>query len=168
MSIMKKSFILIYTLFLIGFTQFLLGQETQKEIDEQVWRPFIQAYNTFDAEAYNNLHTDDVIRSTPWGLRIGEEYKKRNTEQFNKSKADGKKIEIDLRFEHRNASGDVAYDVGYYRVIYGDGQTSFGRFHVVLKKIDGVWKIAQDWDTNKILDHEVSEEDFLKANPMAE
>ncbi len=42
----------------------------------------------------------------------------------------------------------------------------YGQFHIVLKKIDGNWKITQDWDTDKINGKKLSEEDFDKQKPL--
>ncbi|MBK7871680.1 MAG: hypothetical protein IPJ74_13890 [Saprospiraceae bacterium] len=44
---------------------YLFGQDNaiQKEIDEQVWLPFIKTFNAFDGEGFNALHTKDVLRA---------------------------------------------------------------------------------------------------------
>ena len=140
-----------------------------QEINETVWKPFCESYASLDVETYNAVHTDDVIRATPWGIRIGQEFKKHNVERFNAKKGKEEKRTIELWFEHRKSTPEISYEVGYYKVSYEkDGETKnhYGRFHCVIKKIDGVWKIAQDWDTNNINGHEVTEKDWLKGSPL--
>ena len=62
---------------------------------------------------------------------------------------------------------DVAYETGFYRVLYREPgkepRASYGRFHVVLRKIDGNWKIAQDWDSNSFNGRPINAGDFEKA-----
>jgi ketosteroid isomerase-like protein len=142
-----------------------------KELDEQIWRPFIKHYTALDAENFNNIHTKDVLRGGPWGIRIGEEYFKGNIEGNKRSREAGEKRQIAFRFEHRVTKDSVAYEVGYYRVKSirnGKEQTFYGRFDVVSKKIDGRWKIAQDWDVDGINGKPFTEADFLgtAANPV--
>ena len=144
-------------------------QNFESEINAQVWKPFIEAYAENDVEKYNGIHSDDILRVTKWGIREGESYKNRNIENFAKKTDVVKKI--DFRFEHRIHEKDVAYEVGYYKLEYVKENivtgTHYGRFHVVLKKIQGVWKIHQDWDTSNINGHEVGAEDFSKLLPTA-
>lgn len=144
-----------------------LQKDAQKEINEQVWQPFMTAYKTLDADLYNSIHSPDVLRATRGGLRMGEEYRNSNSARFARQKAQGDQQEISFSFEHRLSKGDTAYEVGYYKLKYisneGTPQYYYGRFHVVLKKINGEWKIAQDWDTNNIVGHEVGETDFAKG-----
>ncbi|MFN7115217.1 MAG: YybH family protein [Saprospiraceae bacterium] len=143
----------------------------QKEIDEQVWLPFIKTFKAFDSEGFNALHTPDVLRGGPWGIQVGEAYRQSNIANNEQNKAAGAKRSIAFRFEHRVAQGDVAYEVGYYKVSgENDGKTwtGYGRFDVVLRKINGVWKIAQDWDVDSLNGRRFTEADFLgeKPNPV--
>ena len=87
------------------------------QINEQIWRPFIKAYNNFDAEAFNSLHTDDVLRVTPWGIRKGETYFKKNIERYEKNKQNGNTRKLSFTFEYRIHSENEAYEVGYYKVV---------------------------------------------------
>jgi dienelactone hydrolase len=63
----------------------------------------------------------------------------------------------------------IRMQIGYYRLIYQeDGKEvyrGFAQFHVVLKKINGKWKIAQDWDTRTLLGEDIREESILEM-PM--
>ena len=56
--------------------------------------------------------------------------------------------------------------MGYYRLISvrdeGEERTYYGQFHVVLREVEGIWKIAQDWDAGQLNGREIGEADFLK------
>lgn len=158
---------LLFGVLLLGVS--LLAQEevtTQQVIDEQVWKPFIQAYSAQDSDLFNAIHTDDVLRVNPWGIRKGEEYKTSTAKAYAKGKASKKKRSIAFWFEHRQAKEDIAYEVGYYKVTVTSADSTkhhYARFHVVLRKEGERWKIAQDWDTNKINGVPVTAADFEKG-----
>ncbi|MEZ5041193.1 MAG: nuclear transport factor 2 family protein [Saprospiraceae bacterium] len=138
----------------------------QAAIDQQVWKPFIVAFKNQDAELFNSIHTDDVLRITPWGIKEGKEYKASTKANYEKGKAAGQKRTIAFWFEHRQAKQKVAYEVGYYKVtaFTPEGeQNYYARFHVLLRKKAGRWKIAQDWDTNQVNGVAVTAEDFEKG-----
>lgn len=103
-------------LFLLVHIAFAQDNAIQKEIDEQVWLPFIQTFKTFDGAGFNSIHTKDVLRGGPWGIRVGDENLAGNLEGFKAGKEAGEKRSIAFRFEHRVSNGNVAYEVGYYKV----------------------------------------------------
>lgn len=122
----------------------------QQEINVQVWKPFIKAYAAHDAQLYNSLHADDILRVNEQGIRIGEQYKKSNTKNFQRNKSQGSTAHIEFKFISRQANEQVAYEVGVYKgvfVVKGKTYIGYGNFHVVLRKIKGRWKIMQDWDS---------------------
>lgn len=126
------------------------GQSAQDEINDQIWTPFTKAWEANDGEAYNAIHSADVWRINPGRLLVGDEYKSRNAERMTGRKQPNI---IEFSFEHRMVNGDNAYEVGYYRISdpsIDEPPIHIGRFHVALKKIDGRWKITQDWDTSEI------------------
>ena len=142
-----------------AYSQDLSTAEVSKQIDQQVWEVFKEAYANSDAEKYNGIHTDDVLRITSGGIRQGSEYKDANTKWF--SQSDRAKRTIDFRFEHRIHSDSIAYEIGYYKIVFAENKREvYGRFHVLLKKIDGTWKIAQDWDEDDLNGIKVSAADF--------
>jgi hypothetical protein len=73
-----------------------------------------------------------------------------------------------LRFTNRIENENSALHIGYYANHYllpdGKKQSSYGLFHVVLKKYNGMWKIQIDTDTT--LNGSIKEEEFLKASPI--
>ena len=152
------------------FAQSETKPDFSKEIDEQVWEPFKEAYANYDAGQYIALHTEDVLRITKWGgIKKGEAFREGIQKNFNRE--DKLKHQLEFQFEHRIHSTDVAYEVGYYKMLRitkeGKSEEYYGRFHVVLKKIAGIWKITQDWDTGNINGHEVTAKDFQRLeNPV--
>src|SRR5262245_28289675 len=55
-------FLLIFSALLYCNPGFSQADGLQKEINEQVWKPFIKAFNNDDNEAFKNVHSKDVIR----------------------------------------------------------------------------------------------------------
>ena len=165
-----KNTTLIPCLFLLSGSLFCQQDSlTRQQIDDQIWRPFIQHYESLDAESFITLHTSDMLRGGPWGLRTGAEYFAGMRQGWPKQKAAGKMRDIDFTFEYQVSGNEVAYEVGYYRVIEKKGaeeRVYFGQFHVVLRKVDGIWKIAQNWDADEINGQPVTEKDFLKNAEM--
>lgn len=140
----------------------------QKEINEQVWKPFIKAFNNNDNEAFSAVHSKEVIRvSQDDNQIIGyAEYFKKVPDSV-KTKWKDWKRDIELRFLQRIASGDKAFEVGYYKssstnTVTGEKRTGYGKFHVLLKKENGSWKILMDADANE----KTGEVVFMTARPM--
>lgn len=154
-----KKFLLILCL---GFVFTASAQSDQELIDEQIWTPFTQAWEYQDGKAFNKLHTDDILRITSGGLRIGEEYKSRMRNAM--KGVDGEPPrKIEFAFDYRQVNGNVAYEMGFYKVTRYDGKGDpyVGRFHVELRKERGVWKICRDYDSDKIGDQPLSSEMYV-------
>jgi ketosteroid isomerase-like protein len=139
----------------------------QKEINEQVWKPFIRAFNNDDNEAFKAVHSREVTRVIQDDNRLMayDEYFKKVPDSEAKW-IDWKK-NIELRFIQRIASGHKAFEVGYYKststnVATGEKRTGYGKFHVLLRKENGVWKILMDADAKEKTDEAV----FLSGQPM--
>ncbi len=165
---MKK---VLFVVFLMSVLT-LNAQETKwdatiaSQVDEQIWEPFKQSYASGDYETFNSLHTDEVMRISPRGIRIGEEYRESNERSFQKPNRTPRTI--DFRFEHRIYAGTMGYEVGYYKMVTKkpgqDPEHHYARFSVVLHKVDGTWKIAQDWDIDTINGVDVTEDDFNRLD----
>lgn len=127
-------------------------QELIREVNEQVWQVFKTSYETRDSEQFRSIHLKDVLRVHGGGIRLGFEYHQEIAAW--KPLPAGMSLRIDFAFEARKFRDTVGYEVGYYRLIYERtgmaSDTSYGRFHVVLKKVDQQWKIAQDYDTRRV------------------
>lgn len=152
---MKK---IILTLLLgIGmFPESGLAQSERDLINKQIWIPFTSAWEANDGKAFNQLHTDDLVRITPKELIRADEYKRRNMRLMNGERKRNSRIEF--AFDYRQVNGDIAYEMGFYRIVSPDNKQDpyVARFHVELRKVDGIWKIARDYDANKIGNQRVS------------
>ncbi len=171
---MKHMTLLVLIQLIIGgaFCQNKLDNKAiEAKINEQVWKPFMQAFKNRNAEKFNSLHTDDVLRISSRGIRSGPEYKQSVVKSY--ARPNAPKTTIEFSFEHRIYAEKTGYEVGYYHITYTrvkDGveseESHYAQFHVRLRKEDGVWRIAQDWDTNNISGRPITAEDFAKGRPM--
>ncbi len=144
--------------------------EVHDEIDRTVWSVFQSAFERLDGASLNSVYADDVLRVTPDGLDTVGEFKRYNLTRFDANKARGESIALDFWFDSRRTQANVSYDVGFYRVgvTNSAGETSYfyGQFHIVLKKLDGQWKIVQDWDTGTIGGDPITAADFARQTPI--
>jgi hypothetical protein len=138
-----------------------------KEINEQVWKPFIAHFISGNKEGFRNVHSKRVTRVEIDGGRVLDHEKyfppiDPNSPTFKKG---GNRIFV-LRFDKRISNGTKAWESGFYKgTMMQEGKeprSYYGRFYVVLEKEDGTWKILVDADTHK----EANEENFNKAFAM--
>jgi len=137
----------------------LFGQTAQKEINEQVWKPFIKAFTENNAELFMSVHSKDLVRSPRDSKKV------LNWDQYNQQTAKQSGTHnIELRFTERINNDNQAIDVGVYKTSYPNHPPYYGRFHVVLRKENGIWKILVDTDSNE--GGTIGEKQFLAAKPM--
>ncbi|AXT19827.1 DUF4440 domain-containing protein [Flavobacteriaceae bacterium AU392] len=163
----------LFTLLLLCSNLIMVAQSDiktiQNEIDQTVWKPFQKAFETLDAKALNAIYAEKTLRVTPQGIDTKEAYKSLNVERFKASKDGNVSIKLDFWFDSRFTNGDTSYEVGFYRIaatINGQTNNSYGQFHIVIKKINDIWKITQDWDTTTINGHIIDNTDFEKQLPL--
>ena len=160
--------ILVIVFTVIG--SWLNAQTEQNLIDRQVWIPFTESYSNFDAEKFIDVHAENMIRVNRDGEEIKTiaEYAENVRNRWPAQIEKGRKRKLELRFSQRIATETDAFEVGIYKVSYpnedGSETNHYGRFHVVLKKTDGIWKITVDADSN--YGKTISEKDFLNAVPI--
>ena len=141
-----------------------------REINRDIWMPFSQAYAEGDDKKYIGLHTSDLIRATGGEMPSIQDidgYQASSERHFKWNKENGRKAEIAFTFFERVAGPGMASERGIYRytAITKEGERSdfYGRFHVFLRKVDGTWKIAVDYDSNE--DGTIGKEDFEAGVP---
>jgi ketosteroid isomerase-like protein len=137
--------------FQFAYTQ---SDSLQKQINEQVWKPFISTFNSGDNEGFKAVHSKDVIRVSQDSKQIFgyDQYFKKMPDSI-KAKWNKWKRNIELRFIQRIASNGKAFEVGYYKTkstdtTNGVTRTGYGKFHVLLRKENNTWKILMDEDSN--------------------
>jgi ketosteroid isomerase-like protein len=162
----------IFLVLLILFSTQINAQTTaelQKEIDKTLWKHFKQAFETSDAKALNATYAENVLRVTPAGIDTENAFKSANLRSFEAGKRAGIEIGLDFWFDSRHTNKTTSYEVGFYRIASkskeGEVDYNYGQFHIVLKKINGHWKITQDWDTTTINGRPITAEDFGKQPP---
>ncbi len=146
------NWLFILALILIHPQVYSQENSAEEAINKEVWQAFKTSYEARDSEAFIALHTDDALRVTDNGIMTADRYFA-SIENWQKP-GNGTNIMIDFAFESRQHTEYVGYETGYYRVLVTRGEsqrdTYYGQFHVVLRKVDGTWKIAQDFDTGTV------------------
>ena len=154
----------IISLLLISTSAF--AQSAQKEINEQVWKPFITSFDEGNTDVFMSLHSKDVIRSPRDGKGVlnWDQYKEQ-TSDWNASRKG--KFDLELRFTERLSNGNQAVETGVYKTsstVDGKTMSGYGKFLVVLRKENGIWKILVDTDSSE--GNTVNEKTFAAAHPM--
>ena len=171
--IFRKKIMKYNTLWLIALLMFAVhggfaqSDSVQQQIDAQVWKPFIQSFNSQDNETFASVHSKEVARVIQDDNRIlnYDQYFQKVPDSI-KAKWGNWKRNIQLRFIKRIAGNDKAFDIGYYKTVStnattGETRTSYGKFHVLLRKENGVWKILMDTDAKENIDEAI----FLTGTP---
>lgn len=157
-------FILVSAMLILSVNAY--SQNQTEAINKDVWFNFMQAYQDLDASLFNQIHTDDVLRipEESGSMMIGQEYKDANLENFNRWNLSKVNQRIQFSFISRIQKGNWAYETGIYKLTrYTDSgsQSFYGKFHVTLKKVTGLWKIFIDSDSNE--NGTIGEEDFNRG-----
>jgi len=164
---MKKLILVIFLFSMItNYAQDV--KSIQNNIDRELWKPFKKAFDTNEGSALNTLYAENVLRVTPNGIDTENIFKKDNLKRFENNKKNKTSVLLDFWFDSRFTNATVSYEVGFYRIKFINSDstnTIYGQFHIVLKKIDGKWKITQDWDTTSVNGQPIDKADFEKQKP---
>jgi ketosteroid isomerase-like protein len=126
---------------------------TLKAIDNDLWIPFAKSYSDLNAEAYIALNSKSVVRvlGDMKFIEPHESFVKSTRQMFDGLKKNKGKVAINWRFNERIHNADTASERGIYEFILTDAagkqRKSYSRFHVILKKESGKWKIVTDYDS---------------------
>lgn len=136
-----------------------------KEINKDVYVPFAEAFAHRQADLFASFHSEGMIRISGHSGSIKGYSEYMAQYQKNWADRDQKGELIEFRFEERWCNETQASDIGIYKLtkyLGTEKEASFyGRFHVVLVKEEGKWKIWMDYDNNP--DNLVGEKEFEKA-----
>ncbi len=169
---MKKGVLFIFVLFCANN---LSAQETASkkwflEVNNDIWLPFIESWATNDVEKYNGLHTKDLIRGGEKEVQGFESYAEHNRRNFEQRKANKAKVTIDFRLLERANNGELGSERGIYETTYinqkGEVFKGYGKFHVFLRKVEGVWKITVDYDSDE--NKTITQDSFKAASAIAD
>src|SRR5436190_24261290 len=86
------------------------AQNVQKEINEQVWKPFLEAFNNLDEDAFMAVQSKDVVRVIRDDGRVldFEEYAKIMASGNNSARLNKGKRKLELRFAERWVNDKLA------------------------------------------------------------
>jgi len=134
------------------------------EINNQVWSNFTKAFETFNHELFGNLHTKNLVR-------VGGNSKllRNKTDYINgyatRWKTNKTPQTISFRFLERICNDIKASERGIYKLTVNNGlpnqQSYYGKFHVILVKVDNLWKLLVDYDSNE--DNTINEKSYKSA-----
>ncbi len=168
---MKKALSFLFFLSISITLKSQTNTDFLKEINRDIWLPFIEAYRTLNVEKYKNLQSEDFIRAEGNGKSLPD-YKSyfENVEVwFSDMKKEGRKMEISFRFIERFSNGKTASERGIYELKSFDATgketwKGYGKFHVFMRKINSVRKIVVDYDSNE--NKTINEQTYLAAFSM--
>jgi opacity protein-like surface antigen len=165
---MKKILLFAVSLFLLSNASAQADSlKWVREINDQVWKPFIVGLTSGDKQVFRNVHSKRVTRvEIDRGLVMNyEKYFPPIDPNAPAAKRNGSTL-FELRFDKRISNGSNAWESGFYKGTFSQEGKSprswYGRFYVMLEKENGTWKILVDADTGK----EANEENFQKASSM--
>ncbi|MFD2823876.1 nuclear transport factor 2 family protein [Lacinutrix iliipiscaria] len=149
---MKKIILVIGFLFMSLNFSFSQEYKHLKEINTQVWDTFTKAFETFDYTLFSSIHSPNLIRISGDGqtIKLFSEY----IEGYNNrwSNKNGKQT-ISFRFFERIANDEYASERGIYKLIVNHGtvdeKSYYGKFHVLIKREDNLWKLIMDYDSSE-------------------
>lgn len=141
---MKQIAFSLLTLFAASASA-LADNHTQREINAQIWLPFIQSYADGDGDLQASLYSKSIVRVNRGEVQTGDAYIERMRDYVNSLRARGGRS-IAFRFTERSTNGDTAYETGVFRLMGSDGTAHYGQFEVIIRKENGRWKLTFDHD----------------------
>ena len=165
---MKRNLVLYLILIFVSTSGYPQADSLQKQIDAQVWKPFIKSFNELDTKGFMAVHSSDMTRVIQDGNAIFgyEQYYLQNEQGNQQTEKSNRKRTLELRFSQRIAGNDRAFEIGYYKFTSfqpdGTSRKGYGKFHVLLRKESGVWKILMDADASE----NTTEAIFLSGKPI--
>lgn len=165
---MKRKSLVSILLLCIVTTCYPQGGSHGKEINEQVWKPFIKYFNALDVKGFMAVHSPEMTRVIQDGNEIFgyDQYYRQTAEGNEQTQKANRKRSLELRFIQRITAGDRAFEVGYYKFTSfepdGTVRNGYGKFHVLLRKEKGTWKILMDADASE----NVTETIFVSGKPI--
>ncbi len=167
--VMPQKFCFVWLVFLSGaihgqITDQTVSDELLDQVAQDVWYPFMQAYHTLDAAQLKSIHAPDILRITIDNNRIDQGLHYLDTFgdylETLKENRSSLRIAFSIATSAIDAGRQIVHQTGHYRlssrkagqdVFVVDG---YGYFQVLLKQIDGSWKLVVDADKRVTMDDE--------------
>jgi len=123
-------------------------------LNRDIWTPFSEAFTEHEPDKFLALQAPDFIRveGNQRIIRPLAEYAANVRRSFSGWEESEIRVHINFRFLERIVTGRHASERGIYELVQsnddGDLERSYGRFHAISRKIDGIWRIAVDYDSD--------------------
>ena len=157
----------IFFFMIISSISYCQNKEILKSINNEIWEPFTKAFETSDYNLFGSLHSEELVRVNGNGKRI------QNKESYingYKTRWENNKLNqtISFRFLERIVNEQSASERGIYKLTLNPGtnqeQSYYGKFHVILKIENNIWKILVDYDSTE--DNSITEMSYNNAFEM--
>jgi ketosteroid isomerase-like protein len=142
--------------------------EFLKQLDQDIWKPFVAAFAAGKPEDYFALHSSAFVRAMGDAKRVEprEAWLKGTRGMFKHFSERNIKPAISFRFLERLSNGEAASERGIFEFTTtdakGESRRAYGKFHVISRKEDGRWKILVDYDSNE--KGTITRETFMAAH----
>ncbi len=138
------------------------NSKTYQDIN-RMWNKFSQAFDTLDHQTLKRIHSKDLIRIAEGKYFLDRDrYLATYKIDFEMAKTNNSKRAISFRFHERIHNDSLASEKGVYKLTMGNNPPYYGKFHVLLKKEKGYWKIFMDYDSNE--GGTIGEDDYKKGS----
>ncbi len=139
-----------------------------KQINDDVWTNFEEAFITYDVDLFKSIHTQNILR-IPADKKVivpSDEYFESQDKSFKWIRENDYQAIMELRFIERIGNTSYASERGIFKFTVIDDEKNerifYGKFHVLLEKKNGTWKIFVDYDSNE--KGTITAESFEKAS----
>jgi uncharacterized protein (TIGR02246 family) len=130
----------------------LAQSEADRAAIDAVYARFSEAYAQHDPNMVADLYLDDaryLPGSSDTPILEGRDTIRSQFQFLSGARERGTAFDISFRFVDRGIDGDLAYDIGYYKLVAtpaeGEPRTSVGKFVTVLRQSDdGRWRFVVD------------------------
>lgn len=159
-----KSTITVLLFLFIYNTAVSQNTDILKAINTDLWENFTKAFEDYDYNLFSSLHSENLIRvvGDNKSIKAKAEYIEGYKARW---KNKGTNQTISFRFLERICDNKKASERGIYRLTRNpntENETSYyGKFHVILKKENDVWKIVVDYDSSE--NNSINKDSYQKA-----
>ena len=124
--------------------------ETLRELDRDLWTPFVEGVSSYDDAGYLATRSRDFVMVDDRGGNFldYDYYAVDSAQAMQQLRESGVKLSAEVRFDTRRSDGEYASERGLLRIVRvdADGRQSTGitRFHAISRKEDGRWRVLTE------------------------
>lgn len=123
--------------------------QTLREIDRDIWKPFVRGVSTYEHELYLSVRAKDSIFVDGKRFFGYDAYVEDAIRVMTPLQKAGTRLNMQVRFEERVTDGAFASERGVLRTVITDEKgverMSHARFHVISRKQADGWRIVTDY-----------------------